>query len=131
MTDGDALLAAILANPDDDTPRLVYADWLQENGDQDRAEFIRLQCLEVHDPDAEERVAELEDRNRSKWLARLPRFAEDPNRARKFTGLPQFPWAYWFFRRGFPESLELPSHLFLERYDLFAEVPWVRALCLT
>src|SRR5262249_45999206 len=26
-----------------DTPRLVYADWLQENGDPDRAEFIRLQ----------------------------------------------------------------------------------------
>ena len=43
MTDGDALLAAIIANPDDDTPRLIYADWLQENGDEDRAEFIRLQ----------------------------------------------------------------------------------------
>ena len=36
------LLAAIIAHPDEDTPRLVYADWLQENGDPDRAEFIRL-----------------------------------------------------------------------------------------
>lgn len=44
MTDGDALLAAILANPEEDTPRLVYADWLQENGDEARAEFIRIQC---------------------------------------------------------------------------------------
>lgn len=44
MTDGDALLAAILANPEEDTPRLVYADWLQENGDEARAEFIRVQC---------------------------------------------------------------------------------------
>jgi uncharacterized protein (TIGR02996 family) len=43
MTDRDALLAAIHADPDDDTARLVYADWLQENGRADRAEFIRLQ----------------------------------------------------------------------------------------
>lgn len=32
MTDGDRLLAAILAAPDEDTPRLMYADWLEENG---------------------------------------------------------------------------------------------------
>ena len=36
------LLAAIIAHPDEDTPRLMYADWLQENGDLERAEFIRL-----------------------------------------------------------------------------------------
>jgi uncharacterized protein (TIGR02996 family) len=36
------LLAAIIAHPDEDTPRLMYADWLQENGDPERAEFIRL-----------------------------------------------------------------------------------------
>ena len=41
---GTALLAAILANPDEDTPRLVYADWLEENGEPERAEFIRVQC---------------------------------------------------------------------------------------
>jgi len=44
MTDGAALLKAILANRDDDTPRLVYADWLQENGQGERAEFIRVGC---------------------------------------------------------------------------------------
>lgn len=47
MTDRAALLAAVLANPDEDTPRLVYADWLDENGDENdhaRARFIRLQC---------------------------------------------------------------------------------------
>ena len=46
MTDRDALWAAILANPDDDLPRLIYADWLDENGDKfDRlqARFIRAQ----------------------------------------------------------------------------------------
>lgn len=39
-----ALLRAILSDPRDDTPRLVYADWLDENGEPDRAEFIRVQC---------------------------------------------------------------------------------------
>jgi uncharacterized protein (TIGR02996 family) len=43
MSDRDALLAAIRANPDEDAPRLVFADWLQENGDLLRAEFIRVQ----------------------------------------------------------------------------------------
>lgn len=40
-----ALLAAIHAAPRDDTPRLVYADWLQEHGQDEYAEFIRLQCV--------------------------------------------------------------------------------------
>jgi len=44
MTEGDALYRAILEAPDDDAPRLVWADWLEENGDPDRAEFVRLQC---------------------------------------------------------------------------------------
>lgn len=37
------LLDTILAYPDDDTPRLVYADWLEENGASERAEMIRRQ----------------------------------------------------------------------------------------
>jgi uncharacterized protein (TIGR02996 family) len=43
MSDVAALLAAIRAAPDDDAPRLVYADWLDEHGQPERAEFIRLQ----------------------------------------------------------------------------------------
>jgi uncharacterized protein (TIGR02996 family) len=35
-------LDAIRERPDDDAPRLVYADWLEENGDPDHARFIRL-----------------------------------------------------------------------------------------
>lgn len=38
-----ALLRAIAAHPDEDTPRLMYADWLEENDQPERAEFIRLQ----------------------------------------------------------------------------------------
>ena len=48
MTDRDALLAAITADPDDDTPRLVYADWLDEHDEGERAEFIRAQCRLEH-----------------------------------------------------------------------------------
>lgn len=38
-----ALLDAIIAKPADDTVRLVYADWLDENGQPARGEFIRVQ----------------------------------------------------------------------------------------
>ena len=43
MTTREALLADILANPDDDLRRLVYADWLEENRDPEQAAFIRAQ----------------------------------------------------------------------------------------
>jgi uncharacterized protein (TIGR02996 family) len=43
LTDADAFIRAIIAEPDDDVPRLVYADWLDERGDP-RGEFIRVQC---------------------------------------------------------------------------------------
>ena len=45
QTDRDALLAGILADPDADLPRLVFADWLEETGHPAncaRAEYIRL-----------------------------------------------------------------------------------------
>lgn len=37
-------MAAIYAAPDDDVPRLVFADWLQEHGEEERGDFIRVQC---------------------------------------------------------------------------------------
>lgn len=43
----DAILQDIIANPEDDGLRLIYADWLEDNGDgMDSllAEFIRIQC---------------------------------------------------------------------------------------
>ena len=41
MSDLDALLRAVLDRPDDDTPRLVYADALDDLGFADRAAFVR------------------------------------------------------------------------------------------
>lgn len=43
MTERDFLLA-IHENPDDDAPRLMFADWLSENGQDERAELVRVQC---------------------------------------------------------------------------------------
>jgi uncharacterized protein (TIGR02996 family) len=78
MTDGDALYRAILDDPDDDAPRLVWADWLDERGDADRAAFVRYQCewarLDPGDPRQEvlwERWLGLLDRNRDRWTAGL------------------------------------------------------------
>jgi uncharacterized protein (TIGR02996 family) len=43
MSDREALLTAIFAAPDDDAPRLVYADWLDEHEEPAQAAFIRTQ----------------------------------------------------------------------------------------
>lgn len=49
MTTQEALLAAILANPDDDLPRYAYADWCEEMGNQARADMIRAQLADPND----------------------------------------------------------------------------------
>jgi uncharacterized protein (TIGR02996 family) len=75
----EAFLAAIVEAPDDDTPRLVYADWLDEHGEPERAEFIRAQ-VRAAQPDIEERerfalerrARELFLRHGAKWMAELP-----------------------------------------------------------
>jgi uncharacterized protein (TIGR02996 family) len=43
MAEDEGLLQEIVAYPEDDTPRLVYADWLEDHDQPERAEFIRLQ----------------------------------------------------------------------------------------
>jgi uncharacterized protein (TIGR02996 family) len=44
VTERESLLAAIIAQPDEDTVRLAFADWLDEHGEHARAEFVRVQC---------------------------------------------------------------------------------------
>lgn len=57
-----ALLAACRARPADDMPRLVLADWLDENGQPERAEFVRIQ-VDVSHPTADvERIRALKKR---------------------------------------------------------------------
>ena len=58
-----ALFEGIRLDPDDDAPRLVYADWLDEHAQADQAELIRVQCELARGP-ADDRRRHLEDRQR-------------------------------------------------------------------
>jgi uncharacterized protein (TIGR02996 family) len=42
MDEEAAFLRAIQANPSDTTAKLAYADWLDERGEQEKAEYLRL-----------------------------------------------------------------------------------------
>ncbi len=75
------LLQTIIDSPDEDTPRLAYADWLDEHDDPTRAEFVRLQCRLAERAAREAVPADDPDRRREhqlvtqlgeRWLAELP-----------------------------------------------------------
>jgi uncharacterized protein (TIGR02996 family) len=94
----DALLAAIVEAPDDDAPRLIYADWLDEHGDehdQAHAELIRVQIELARLPPDDDRRAEL--------LARVKQIRHRPKLVERL-GLPR--WVGWDMDRGFPTMLQ-------------------------
>lgn len=71
----DAMYQAVLESPDCDTTRLAYADALAEAGDEDRAEFVRLQValpdgvvVTAGDAANAARQVELLARHRDGWL---------------------------------------------------------------
>jgi uncharacterized protein (TIGR02996 family) len=80
-----AFLQAIKEQPEDDTPRLVLADWLEENGgtdDQARAELIRTQVELAHLAEDDLRHAglhrkgqELIANHAERWLGRWTQLA--------------------------------------------------------
>jgi uncharacterized protein (TIGR02996 family) len=83
----------IIAHPDDDAPRLIYADWLEEHGDGARAEFIRVQVESAVLPHWDARRVRLRLRERAQveqhgddWRDELP-------------GIRGITWGE--FRRGF------------------------------
>src|SRR3954465_1671476 len=76
------LLSAVLAEPDDDAPRLAYADWLADNGQPERAEFVRLQIERMRRPRRDparhyygERELAFGRAQAPQWLAALPQCA--------------------------------------------------------
>ena len=46
MSDDEAFIRAIVDSPGDDTPRLVYADWLDEHSDP-RGDYLRAEAEAV------------------------------------------------------------------------------------
>lgn len=110
--DEAALFAAVLAEPEDDTPRLVYADWLDEHGRTDRADLIRVQCW-------------LEQTRRQMgaiWPSRV-RWAERREQlsplAERIRGeLPTFPYLTWGpVTRGFVG--EVKFHIYIDQIPPF------------
>jgi uncharacterized protein (TIGR02996 family) len=120
--DEQPFLDAILARYPDDGPRLVYADWLDENGDPDRAELVRVQLALARLPDDHPRRTELADRQTElhetvadAWTARLGGLAAGVE-----------------FRRGVPDAVTVGAEEFLAHGDeLFRLAPVVRRVRLT
>jgi uncharacterized protein (TIGR02996 family) len=107
------LLAAVIAAPQDDRPRLAYADWCDKH-DPLRGEFIRAQCeiekLPQNDPRYGplcSRAIQLREAHQKRWaapLADLTFFAH--------------------FQRGFPEIVGVKVEQFAEVAErLFATTP--------
>jgi uncharacterized protein (TIGR02996 family) len=127
MVDEATFLQAIRAAPDEDAPRLVYADWLEEQGDP-RGEFIRLQCAHAKtwheaisvtgDPQCE-RMELLEKEYGDRWLQ----------------GLPELRGLRWYLWRGLPCHVHVPGWQVFGKYAnrMFqvAPVEYVTFDCLT
>jgi uncharacterized protein (TIGR02996 family) len=114
MSTESGFLSEIRERPGDDAPRLVFADWLDDQGDADRAEFVRAQVRLAALPewdaarfDLEERALDLLAEHRERWLAHLPKWA----RAEELT-----------FRRGLPESASLTPATFVSHGDRLAQL---------
>jgi uncharacterized protein (TIGR02996 family) len=122
MSQNQTLLQAILANPDDDAPRLALAAWLEAQGDchgAARAEFIRLQVQSARLPEQDARRPALAVRERTllqahgdAWLRPLPEWVQprpgsfwDPD-----PELRRYP-----FHRGFVAAVEAVARDFAER----------------
>lgn len=75
----EAFLEQITANVDDDAMRIVFSDWLEEQGECERAEFIRVQVQRASLPmwDAAQvglriREQELLKQHGETWLKEMP-----------------------------------------------------------
>lgn len=114
MDHADAFLESILEAPGDDAPRLIFADWLEDNGQLDRAEFIRLQIArtQLHPADPRTRASlrrerELLLQHEPAWVGPLAALA---SRCR--------------FHRGFVEEVTIGVPKFLAVGDeLFRRAP--------
>ena len=115
-SDSEPFLQRIRAFPDDDSHRLIFADWLEEQGTREanRAAFIRIQVALASLPSDDPRrptllVAEREllDAYREEWEGPLRGLATGPE-----------------FRRGFVEEVKVAARQFLRHADeLFAAGP--------
>ncbi len=127
MTLDNPFLKALLAEPDDDTLRLAIADWLDENDQPARAEFVRVQIELARGVPDRDRLRYLELRQRellmahdAEWVAPLAQVLEcRPGQ-----------WGGWVFRRGFVEYFNLPAPVINKHGAKLAKLTPVRELFL-
>jgi uncharacterized protein (TIGR02996 family) len=67
LDEREAFLRAIFDSPEDDTPRLVYADWLEEHGEEIAAKAIRLSIECCRASDGAVKTEFLDEYQRLKW----------------------------------------------------------------
>ena len=109
-----SFLEAIREVPADDVPRLVFADWLEDTGEYDRSEFIRVQC---------ELARGVRDRGRSlELLTRLRQLMQAHRETWLGALAPLVPDA--IFERGFVDTIRISGSLFLDHVEaIFAQHP--------
>ncbi len=111
MSDEEAFLAAIAEQPDEDTPRLAYADWLDEHDRAIRAEFLRLQ-IEIARKETLPRVIQ----NRYVDLWKRNQELLDGHRKKLLGSLAKLPATVKIeFRRGFVSEITLTC----DQFDTF------------
>ncbi len=93
MNERERLLQAILDDAENDTPRLVYADWLEEHGEAAHAELIRVQCSLAAPAKRGAKPGREELRRREKELLGLPELN------------PLGKRSDWKYTRGFVEGV--------------------------
>ncbi len=131
-----ALIRTILLAPGDDAPRLTYADWCDDNGQVERAEFIRVQIELARLPNPAAFGIECEHGHDfcpicdGRWIALNRREQElhGQTTAGEWSGMPEeicnIPPITWNFMRGFVESIKLPTNSFLRHAAaIFAAQP--------
>ena len=109
-----SFLEAIREDPADDVPRLVFADWLEDSGEYDRSEFIRVQC---------ELARGVRDRGRSlELLTRLRQLMQAHRETWLGALAPLAPDA--IFERGFVDTIRISASQFLDHVEaIFALHP--------
>lgn len=120
MPDEQSFLDEITASPDDDIPRLIYADWLEENGDP-RGEFIRIQCELATLRKTQKRFAELRSEE-ARLLAKYERKWSE--------GFP-YSLRKCVFRRGFIEACWVALSFFLRNSDKILRLSPLRDVVFT
>src|SRR5262249_12009141 len=117
VTDRDALYRAVLASPDDDTLRLVYADALEESGESHRAAFVRSQVELSRLPEYDARWV------RARYHERETK--PDPAWTHQLELPEGIDWAREAFRRGLPAAIQVRDGAAFVAHaeELFARYP--------